>query len=205
MPAEALVASILALGAGPVIHRATARWRPGTVALRLVVVAAIVALIAFHILPECVEIAGLAALLAATAGVVGPMVVERHATQHAAPQFATGLALAALALHAFTDGMALAGSDHHAHASHGLGLAIVLHRVLEGAAVWWLLGDRPPIAVVALVGVGATTALGFAVGGPLLLGLDEVGLALCQAFFGGVLLHVLLHVERSSLAGARPR
>jgi hypothetical protein len=78
-----------------------------------------------------------------------------------------------------------------------LWLAVVLHRLPEGAALWWLmrpLGERG--ARVALALVAAATTLGFLLGGAAAPDLGTAGAALFQAFVAGVMLHVLGHAYR---------
>jgi hypothetical protein len=199
-----LIASLLALAVGPLLYHTMQRSKLALLGLHAAIVIAIFALIVLHILPECVESAGWLALIAAGAGLLGPVLAEgrlREASARA-PGIALCLALAALLLHEFTDGMALAGGHEHAHDAHvtqGLALAVVLHRVLEGAALWWLLRPRGPLlSALALALVAGATIAGFALGGQVLPGMDAVSVALFQAFVGGVMLHVLLHRHREA-------
>jgi hypothetical protein len=78
-------------------------------------------------------------------------------------------------------------------------LAVVLHRVVEGLVVWWIL--RPSHGVKAAVaGVAAVilvTVLGFALGRELLGGETGGGaVEIYEALVAGSLLHVILHQGR---------
>lgn len=213
-----LFASIAALWAGPFVYRAASRARGFVVVLHLALIVAILALVVLEILPECIAEAGWPALLVAALGLLGPVLAERG-LQRAAPtgstpgggalSLAIGVALLALGLHAFTDGVALiAGHEHHGHGGHaghdhdhaGLGLfaALILHRLPEGAAIYWLLRSRGErVASLGLAAVAAATVAGFVVGEAALSALEGMALALLQAFVGGVLLHVIIHHRKA--------
>jgi uncharacterized protein len=206
-----LVASIAALWAGPFLYRAASRARGLAVLLHVALIAAIFALVVLEILPECVGEAGWPALIVAALGLLGPVFAERSLQRAAAGSgpsasvlpLVVGVAVLALGLHAFTDGVALiAGHEHHGHAGHdhehglGLGLfaALVLHRLPEGATIYWLLRSRGErVASLGLAAVAAATVAGFFFGDVALPALEGMGLALLQAFVGGVLLHVIVH------------
>jgi zinc transporter ZupT len=119
------------------------------------------------------------------------------------------LAFGAVILHALADGMALSSGAHgHAHeAVSGLALAVVIHRVPEGAALWYVLSPAGRRAAMAGIGLDAVFSVaGFALGDAALPVLGSTGVALAQAFLAGVLLHVLLHrpAADSAVALARP-
>jgi uncharacterized protein len=211
-----LVASIAALWAGPFVYRAASRARGFVLALHVALIAAIFALVVLEILPECVAEAGWPALGVAALGLLGPVLAERGLVRAAGTRGApsggalsvvVGVAVLALGLHAFTDGVALiAGHDHghlghggHAH-EHGFGLfaAVILHRLPEGATIYWLLRSRgEKTARLGLLAVAAATVAGFLFGDAALPALEGAGLALLQAFVGGVLLHVIMHHRKA--------
>lgn len=196
-----LIASIAALGAGPLLYHVARHRRAVVIGVHALVVISILALVVLHILPECVEMAGWGALLAAAAGLLGPILAERRVKSAfaRAPKLALGLGLVALTLHEFTDGVALVDGHHHGHehseeSVHALGLAVVLHRLPVGAALFWMLRPHGARAVLlAFFAVIVASCLGFAFGEHALELLSPVALAFFQAFVGGVLLHVLLH------------
>jgi hypothetical protein len=213
-----LFLSIGALLAGPFVYRAAVRARALVVALHVALIAAIFGLVVLEILPECVAEAGWPALGVAALGLLGPVLAERgmqravaESARSAAGANATvggaamslvvAVAVMALGLHAFTDGVALvAGHEHLEHAGHdhghGLGLlaALVLHRLPEGATIYWLLRSRGErAATLGLAAVAVATVAGFVFGDAALPALEGVGIALLQAFVGGVLMHVIIH------------
>jgi hypothetical protein len=212
-----LVASIAALWAGPFVYRAASRARGLVVLLHVALIAAIFALVVLEILPECVAEAGWPALIVAALGLLGPVLAELSLQRAAAGSgpsagalpLVIGVAVVALGLHAFTDGVALiAGHEqrHGGHAGHdhehglGLGLfaALVLHRLPEGATIYWLLRSRGErVASLGLAAVAAATVAGFFFGDVARPALEGTGLALLQAFVGGVLLHVIVHHRKA--------
>lgn len=189
-----LIASIAVLGAAPLLHRLRAWSRRTTTIVDATVAALTALLIGFEVLPECFEAIGSLALLAAGVGVMIPLLAERRVrsvAHRAAPLLAAG----ALALHAATDGLAIASAHGATHGhSHGLEWAVIMHRLPLGLALWWLLRPKGrALAIAALVLVGLSTVLGFGVGAAALPALSHSGLILFQAFASGLLLHVLLH------------
>src|SRR5688572_26281840 len=212
-----LLASIAALWAGPFVYRAASRARAFVVVLHVALVAAIFALVVLEILPECVAEAGWPALAVAALGLLGPVLAERGLVRASASggapgaralSLVIGVAVVALGLHAFADAVALiAGHEHQGHTGHadhdhghGLGLfaAVILHRLPEGATIYWLLRSRGESAArLGLAAVAAATVVGFLVGDAALPALEGAGLALLQAFVGGVLLHVVLHHKKA--------
>ncbi len=168
--------------------------RPGSV--RIVdgfMYVAVPALVAWQVLPHAWAEQGVPAILLLAAGIATPALIER-ASQVLAPH-ADNLALAAglsgLALHALLEGAALAP------AGAGVAVAVILHRIPVGLAIWWMLRPRHGFRGGA-IGIGvlaAATVAGYAIGAELL---DDQGggLELYQAFVGGSLLHVMFHQSR---------
>ena len=168
--------------------------RPGSV--RIVdgfMYVAVPALVAWQVLPHAWAEQGVPAILLLAAGTATPALIER-ASQVLAPH-ADNLALAAglsgLALHALLEGAALAP------AGAGVAVAVILHRIPVGLAIWWMLRPRHGFRGGA-IGIGvlaAATVAGYAIGAELL---DDQGggLELYQAFVGGSLLHVMFHQSR---------
>lgn len=198
-PSLPLAFAIAALCAGPLLYRAAARSRGATFVLHAAVAVAVLGIVLFEVLPECVESAGWAAVLVASGGLFVPFLAERGLDARASGALRTGLialAVVALLLHSLVDGLALAaaGHSHHGHEHGGLAGAILLHRLPEGAAVWWL--ARPSgrgVGVAALATLCATTTLGFVLGGAAYHALEGAAVALFQAFVSGLLLHVVWH------------
>ena len=189
-----LIASLIALGSGPLLFAVSRRsglW------LRVAdgfVFTAICGLVAVGILPLAVESAGFWALVPAVAGFFLPRLFERNRIHnHRVHAFTMQAVVLGLALDAVIDGVGLAAPGAAANA-HTLPMAILVHRVPVSVAIWWLI--RPEFgltkALISLALVAAGTLGGYALGesaawlnGP--LSGYVVGL------IGGFLLHVVLH------------
>lgn len=186
-----LTASVLVLAAAPILYRA-ARWSPlARRSLGLGVAATTVLLVVVEILPECVEEVGVAAIVAALLGLVVSVAVEHRVSMRVTPW----VCALALLVHALTDGLAIVGGGHHDHGD-AMGLAVVMHRLPVGLALWWML--RPHgrgLAIAALAIEGGGTIVGYALGGSLAHVLDAGALWLFQSFAAGVLLHVVFHAR----------
>jgi uncharacterized membrane protein YraQ (UPF0718 family) len=214
-----LVLSIVALALGPgIVALAGARsWVLALVDGFVIVTIGGIALI--HILPHALLSCGAWAFVGAAAGLLGPMLLEKKRHAHhddvrggdaAAHRPALALALLGIAMHAFLDGSAFAengdghGHDHGAHASGELlGLAVVLHRIPEGLAIWWLVRPRPggvKTAIFALSVVAAATVLGSRFGDELVHGVQAAVFSFLQAVVAGSLLHVVIHHAPPSVA-----
>ncbi|HUS23768.1 MAG TPA: hypothetical protein VM369_02380 [Candidatus Binatia bacterium] len=184
-----LAATVAMLGAGPWLVALT-RPRPRLArAVDAFVLAGIAALVAFEVLPEAWRAAGPFVLLCLVAGLFGPTVIERgvHSARRAAHIGTLALAIAGLVLHVLADGAVLAAA-----AGWALPLAVVLHTLPVGMAVWWLLephfGARVPTAALLLMALG--TIAGYALGISLGDGIGERTWACFQALIAGSLLHV---------------
>jgi uncharacterized membrane protein YraQ (UPF0718 family) len=201
--------SIIALALGPgIVALAGARsWVLALIDGFVVVTIGGIALI--HILPHALLSCGAWGFVAAAAGLVGPMLFERwhHGHDHhlsgddgSKHRPTLALALLGIAMHAFLDGSAFAehegGGHGHAHGSELLGLAVVLHRVPEGLAIWWLVRPRPrgtKLAIFALGVVAVATVVGAQLGDGLAHGAGGALVAFLQAVVAGSLLHVVIH------------
>ena len=212
-----LVLSIVALALGPgIVTLAGARsWVLSLVDGFVIVTIGGIALI--HILPDALLSCGAWALVAATLGLLGPMLLERknhahdadgHGVDAAGRHPALALALVGIAMHAFLDGSAFAEHDEvhspsHAHGSSELlGLAVVLHRIPEGLAIWWLVRRRRgglKMALLALALVATATVLGSRFGDALVHGTRAPAFAFVQAVVAGSLLHVVTHHAPASM------
>lgn len=191
-----LIGALAALLAAPLIYRA-AIWKP---ALRRgldgFVLAAIGILVVAHLLPEAMHAAGPVAIVAALLGLATPILMERvrHMSARRTHTFALALGLAALILHAAIDGVALVpkNGDGGAH----LALAVIVHRLPVGLAVWWLVRPRfgRPGAWAVLGAVAVATLIGAAIAGQWEHLQEPWTMAVFQAFVSGMLLHVLFHV-----------
>lgn len=187
-----LLAALIGLALGPVVFAALHRAPFTQLALDGFVLVAVVGLVGFHILPEAFEVNGWWAILAASAGLLLPLGVERlrALSSNASHGVVLGIACIALLIHASVDGVGLAAAD----GSTALAVAVVLHRLPVGLAVWWLV--RPQFgrgwALAALAALGVATVGGFALQEAFFAAEGEA-VQLVQAFVAGSLLHVLLH------------
>lgn len=196
-----LLLSLAALLVGPVVERLVRRAAWTEAMLDGFVLTALVGLILIHVLPHNVEVAGLWAFVAAGLGFLVPLLLEGRLHQHG--DGARGLhrwllvaGFLGYAIHASLDGLALAtGHDDHGNAGELLGVAVVLHRIPVGLAIWWLL--RPavgPLGTLAIIGtIAASTIAGYSASAWLLDGLERPAVGLLQALVAGSLLHVALH------------
>jgi uncharacterized membrane protein YraQ (UPF0718 family)/zinc transporter ZupT len=211
-----LLLSIVALGIGPgIVALAGSRsWVLALVDGFVIVTIGGIALI--HILPHALLSCGAWAFVGAAAGLLGPMLLEKKKHAHhddigggdlAKHRPAMALALLGIAMHAFLDGSVFAehGEGHgHEHGSTELlGLAVVLHRIPEGLAIWWLLRPRRSDAKAAILALGlvaAATLLGSRFGDELVHGARASVFSFVQAVVAGSLLHVVIHHAPPSVA-----
>ncbi|MCO4760969.1 MAG: permease [Myxococcales bacterium] len=96
-----------------------------------------------------------------------------------------------------------AGHDHAGHAAHDthgaalplLGLAVVLHRLPIGIALWWALAPRFGVGVAlgTLIAMAGATVAGFFASDLFAAGL--AAMSVFEAFVAGALLHVIFHTH----------
>ena len=201
--------SVAALLVGPGIHRVARREPVTMAALDNFVLVAVVGLVFLEILPGALHLAGLPALLALLVGVLGPALADGplHRAAHGTHRAALALAVLGMALHSFTDGLALASAHAAGSRSHALEVAVIAHQLPVAVAVWWLLSPAGPLrASAAMLLLGLATVLGFLLADQSLDALAPAWLGLLQGLFAGLLLHVIAHrtAPRSAL-GARTR
>lgn len=191
-----LAVSVAALLLGPLIHRAARRERATMAGLDSFVLITVVGVVLLEILPRSLALAGWPAFVALVVGLAGPAVAEgplRLATR-GTHRAALALATAGMALHAFTDGLALAAAHADGHGSHGLEVAVIAHQLPVAVAVWWLLSPTGPlVASLAMTLLAAATVAGFVFADASLAAVDSGWLGLFQAVVGGLLLHVVAH------------
>ena len=192
--------SLLALATGPAVYQLARVAGYMLAVLDGFVFVAIGGLVLLHIVPESFALGGWVAIAAGIAGLMLPTAVEHRLTRLAPRVHAVALVLGllAIALHAFTDGVALVAAppggagDHHGHM---LPMAVVLHRVPVGLTIWFLL--RPLYGIRAAVGglvlIAVATGAGFLSGEAMVGALASQGRAIFQAAVSGALLHVVIH------------
>ena len=188
-----LILALVGLALGPAVFALLHRTPAPQLALDGFVLVAVVGLVATHIIPDAFAAAGLWVVPAFGAGVLFPLALEKAQALSSRASHAIVLSLAAFALllHAALDGVGLASAD----TAPGLGVAVVLHRLPVGLAVWWLV--RPQFGrgwgVAVLGAVGVATLVGFAFGMNVVRPASEVWAQVIQAIVAGSLLHVLMH------------
>ena len=199
--------SVLALLVGPLIY-AWGRGRPTTRQLLdgfiLVTVAGIVCV---YIIPDAISAGGTLAILFLAIGLVFPVAIEK-AFRHSVRQahvFIVVLAAAGLVLHALIDGIALLPAVGTGHAEgtnqavagsiidNRLALAVILHRLPVGMAIWWSV--RPAFGTAAaLTTFGLlilATGVAFFWGTPVAELAEQRSVGCFQAFVAGSLAHVV--------------
>lgn len=193
-----LLLSVAALAFGPALTALLPRTSLAHDLLDGLVLVSLFGLVAVHVLPHTVVVAGWPAALMAVGGFLFPFVLERLAPRaDGAPRhaFLVPLVMGAFGVHAFIDGAALVDHTEDAGPANVLALAIVLHRLPDGLAIWSVV--RPSrgvrIATGVLAGLGMLTVLGFIVGGRVLEGTSGKWIALLQSFVAGSVLHIIAH------------
>lgn len=203
-PPALLIASILALVLAPALVPRLERDPSLKSGLEGFVLASIGMLVLLHLLPHAWEDAGGYAMLAFVIGLAAPLAMERvaHVRVKHAHGFVLFFALIGLIAHGIVDGVALAGGtmvDHvghgHGHDHSGMGIAVVIHRLPVGVALWWLVNPRHGggVAWAVLLATAAATVLGYVVGIDWLAGASLQALGMFQGLVAGMLLHVMFH------------
>ncbi|WP_348673011.1 permease [uncultured Abyssibacter sp.] len=189
-----LLSSLIALLFGPLAYAWLSRQRRLSAVLDGFVFVSIAGIVLLEALPDAVAHGGVLAWLALAIGMFGPTLAEsllHHAARetHLVTLLLGGLGLI---LHATVDGAAL---SEPAHAGPALALAVVLHRIPVGLAIWWLV--RPTFGVraawVTLVLMLIGTTVGYGMGGDVIAHGTTPGLAIFQAFIAGSILHVVFN------------
>lgn len=212
-----LAAAVAALFAGPLVMSLGLAGQRARAFVDGFVFVTVAGLFLLGVIPESRAQVGPLALVLAAAGFLLPALLEHGFVRAVRRAHGAILLLGVLGLlvHQLLDGVALLGDalgdpgplaapDAHVHdhdhghdeaPADGLALAVVLHNLPVGIAVWFLLlpvfGWRVALGVFALL-AGGTVAGYFA--GPALLGLLAApAVAAVQAFLAGSILHVVLH------------
>jgi hypothetical protein len=195
-----LIAAVAATAAGPFLYGLLHERPRLTRYVDLFVYLVVPLLVVWQIVPSAWEGRTVLPVLALGAGLAVPLWIGRLSKPLAESTDAVTLVLvlSGLLLHALFEGAGLAPLTARSPAAFGL--AVVLHRVVEGLLVWWIL--RPARGVwAATAGVAAVmlmTTLGFLLGVELLGRGDVSGSAVTiyQALVAGSLLHVIFHQGR---------
>jgi len=192
----ALIASIFALGIGPLIYQTFGPMKRTDKIVSGFILLVITATLFTEILPDAFKTIGILAIFLALLGFVGPTLIEKLFTKSATKTHLLTILLGILGLiiHASIDGAALHGVEV-SNSHENLTLAIILHRLPVGLTIWWLL--RPLIgeryALLTLIAMAVATSGGFL----LSMQINELhsssSMLALQAFISGSLLHVVFH------------
>lgn len=190
-----LLLSLVALALGPLLHVVGTRHRGVREGLDGFVFVSIAGLVFFHVIPEVMETTGSWAIGFAAIGLFGPLIFERYIKKLASEAHALALILgmAGTVLHGMIDGMALSSSTGFG----ALGLAVLVHRLPVGLAVWWLLKPQKGLkaAVAVLSAIGLATIVGYGVAEGAAAHINSFPAQCFQALVAGSLLHVVFHLS----------
>jgi hypothetical protein len=183
--------STIALLAGPFVCILGRHNKMTERAVDVLIIAAIAWIIGVHIVPDAVQVAGWTALAFLALGMAFPYLLRRifHLASSAMHTALLLIAALALVLHAVIDGIALLPGS-----SNQLGLAVILHRLPVGMAIWWTfrpaIGTKIAIAAFALIIIATALAIYF--GGPVIELTESRILALFQVFVAGSLADMVI-------------
>lgn len=196
-----LVAALLALICGPVLHALASHQRSLMNALDGFVLVSVAGLMALDVLPEAWESGGWMTLPFLLLGTSGPSLIEAalHRARRKAHLATLAVAACGLILHRVADGVALGQEGARA-----LSWAVVIHSIPASLLVWWLLaplfGRLVPSLVLLMMGLA--TVVGWSAAGPLQTQMDSSAWAWFQALVAGSVLHVVF--GRPHLAESDP-
>lgn len=191
-----LIASFVALLAGPLCYRYLASNNGLQKGLDGFLFVSLGGLVLIHILPELIEHGGWLSVLFVVIGIWGPSASEKlfHRYSDITHKVTLYLGVFGLLLHTLTDGGALVLAGQSGNSSL-LALGIILHRLPVGIAIWWLLKPQVGVKTAAIV-IGVMmllTATGYFIGQHWLASLSLENTVYLQAFVTGSILHVVLH------------
>ncbi len=190
-----LLLSVITLFIGPLLYLWLRKGGFVARAFDTIIVAVLIVLMAFLLIPESWAELGYWSVALMVAGYLLPGLLEGLVKQaaHTLHLISLLLALVGLALHAMLDGAIL--SVGHSDAGISLSLAIVLHRFGAGLVLWMmvqpLFGQRTAFAVLGFVGLA--TVAGYLLS-PAILGLEgRNATPVLQAIVVGMIVHSLAH------------
>ncbi|RMH14999.1 MAG: hypothetical protein D6701_10560, partial [Gemmatimonadetes bacterium] len=190
-------AASLAPVLGPALYRAAGHRLTPLAFLDGLVYVALPGLVFLVVFPESAGVGNWTPLALLVLGAVGPSLAERlfHRFAEGTHRLAVFLGVSGLALHALLEGAALGPAVLGTEGGSPFVLAVVLHRLPVGLAVWWLLRPSygPRVALGAIAALIACTLAGYGAGEELTTALSGRAAGLFQAFVAGTLLHVVFH------------
>ena len=194
-----LLLSIIALFIGPLLYHWLSRVGFVAKAFDSLIVAVLVLLMAFLLIPESWAELGYWSIALILTGYLVPGLLERliKKAAHTLHLLSLSLALVGLALHALLDGAAL--TVVHDGVASSLSLAIVLHRFGVGMMLWMLI--QPVFGKYAAMSVLGFVALATVFGYLLsetVMGLEgDYVMSVIQALIVGMIGHSLVHRSHS--------
>jgi hypothetical protein len=193
-----LLLSIISLFIGPALYLWLRKGGFVAKAFDTVIVAVLVLMMAFLLIPESWAELGYWSVATIIAGYLLPGLLEGliKKAAHTLHLISLLLALAGLALHAMLDGAALTVS----HTGSGLAWAIVLHRFGVGLMLWMMVqpvfGKRVAFAVLGFVGLA--TIAGYWLSETILVLEGDYTMSVIQALIIGMIVHSLVHRSHGS-------
>ena len=203
-----LIAALAALAAGPLLDAGAGHRRGFVPVLDGLSRTAIPGLVFLAFVPAAVAGREWGILVALLGGFLIPVLAERTSRRATRPTHRLALlaGLSGFVIHAALDGAALATLPSGTPPSFPL--AVVLHRLPVGVAIWWLVAreiDRRA-GVAALAALVLATVGGFVFGGAVAGMVSDSGaLILYQAAVGGSLVHVVVHQHGAATSPAERR
>ncbi len=190
-----LLLAIIFLFIGPLLYQWVASGGFAAKAFDSLIIAVLILLMAFFLIPESWAELGYMSVALILAGYLAPGLLEKLIKQaaHTLHLMSLLLALVGLALHAMMDGAAL-NSGGAASASN-LSLAVVIHRLGTGMMIWMmvqpLFGRK--VAFALLVFVSLATVAGYLLSEVLVDLQGQYVTSVIQALIIGMLGHSLIH------------
>jgi len=191
-----LIASILALGIGPLVYQTFGPMKRADKIVSGFILLVIAGSLFLEVLPNSFQQVGVAAIILALLGFVGPTLIEKQFSNAASKThtFTILLGIVGLFIHASIDGSVLQSMNLD-YNNNSFALAVIIHRLPVGLTIWWLLkpllGER--YALLTLVGIALATVIGFVLSMQFSEYQTSNTFALIQAFVSGSLLHVVFH------------
>lgn len=187
-----LIASLLSFALAPWLYGFLHRWRTVHNLLDTILILIVAGIVLVEVLWGSYQDIGWLGPLIGIAGLAVPSLIEQVFSKLARPAHTITaiLGLIALILHSLMDGATLAVADQE-----WLGLAVMLHQLPFGLAVWWLVQHARGrhFAIAVLAAMSLATIAGFALTVQILPLLNASAGVVLQAFLAGSLLHVLIH------------
>lgn len=190
-----LVLSIISLFIGPILYQWLRHGGFAAKALDSLIIAVLITLMAFFLIPESWAELGYSSIGLILAGYLVPGLLEHLVKKaaHTLHMVSLLLALAGLALHAMLDGAALNSGD--GAMARNLSLAIVIHRFGVGMMIWMMV--QPLFGrwiAFAVLGFASIATLGGYLLSERVLGLEGgFAIPVIQALIIGMIVHSLVH------------